>query len=66
MSRKKGEKKQAKVMHAETNEGAVVESDSFFLFFQSNLSLIGTEASPFGGDAITSHAYLPHRCGSTR
>jgi len=54
-------------MHAETNEGGgLVESDIFFFFllFQSNLSLVGTEASPFGGagaNAITSHA----RCGST-
>lgn len=52
ISRKKAKKKQAKVMHSgQTREEVWFESDIFLfsLFFQSNLSLIGTEASPFGG-----------------
>lgn len=50
-------------MHAETNEGGgLVESDIFFFFllFQSNLSLVGTEASPFGGaPSLHKPTYLP-------
>lgn len=56
MSRKKGEKNTGE-SHAceQTREEVWFESDVFF-FFQSNLSLVGTEASPFGGNAISSHA----------
>lgn len=60
-SRKKARKKnQAKVMHADKRgRCALNRIFSFLFFFQSNLSLVGTEASPFGGagaNAISSHA----------
>lgn len=53
MSRKKGEKKTGE-SHAcgqTREEVCMFESDIFLfsLFFQFNLSLVGTEASPFGG-----------------
>lgn len=64
MSRKKAKNKPGE-SHAceQTREEVWFESDIFFFFllFQSNLSLVATEASPFGG---TPSLHMP-RCGST-
>lgn len=62
------EKKKTDESHAcgQTREKVWFESDFFFFsfFFQSNLSLIGTEASPFGGRGRAPSLHMP-RCGST-
>lgn len=59
MSRKKAKKTPGE-SHAcgQTREKVWFESDIFLfsLFFQSNLSLVGTEASPFGATPFSSHA----------
>lgn len=76
MSRNKAKKKQAKAIYVDKRGRHLNRIFSLLLFFQSNLSLVGTEASPFGG-ALSLHmptyltdvdppgndAYL--RCGPT-
>lgn len=68
MSRKKAKKKTGE-SHAcgQTREKVWFESDFFlfFFFFQSNLSLVGTEASPFGGGRGRAPSLHMPRCGST-
>lgn len=77
ISRKKAKKK-AKVMHVNKRGRRCVCLNRIFFFFsfffQSNLSLIGTEASPFGGEGGRHHftcldvdpptmpTYLPTYC----